>query len=533
MQGIIQEMENSPVCSGLLCATFLLLYLFVNTMTVPLHDDEQIFVTAGYMMRSVEIYRDFAIMQMPYLPILYDGLFRLFQADHLLLVGRLTSLFFSAANCVLLWLIVFRITRSYAVSHIATLIFGFSCFIQDIGVLAANYMMPMCATLFGVLFYERILGNPKFLLTKMYCLGLILAVATGSKLYYAAFFLPFLICSLIFPRQEKFSRKIARQATPLFVGFLVGLIPVIHYISHYTWAFLYNNFKYPIMELGGHGFGLGEHVGHRLGSLFGILLTNPSNLAFVAIFLLVLFKSIKSSGFLGVIRLRKNPLAMLSATSIVVGFLAAMTPAPTQVSHFAAGFPFVIVFLSCLIGAKPLWNWSITEKSVLAISILVMFGSASVVFFERLGTFRDPLSWTPLRAHAVGEKIKSELGSKSLRGKVATFSPLYAVEARLRIYPQFVTGPYAYRTDKALSAQQIDRIKAVSPMTLDLLFRKEKPAAIIVGQDRAMDASLEEYGKASGFSETDLGGFRLFSMNERVNGARKPEAEEVQPGRNP
>lgn len=529
MKDMLHRMEKSPLYHGLVCATFLLPYFFVNAMTLPLHDDEHMFVTAGYMMRSLEIYRDFAFVQMPYLPILYDGLFRLFQADYLLLVGRLSSLFFSVASCVVLWPIIFRITRSYALSHTATLIFGFSYFVQDISVLATNYMMPMFATLFAVLFYQYILANSDFRLTKMYCLGLILAFAAGSKLYYAAFFFPFFICSLIFPRQERSFPKVARQATPLVIGFVVGLIPIIHYTTHYPWAFWFNNFAYPIMELGRQGFGLGPHFGYRLGSLFDVLVTKPSNLAFLTIFVLILVKSLKESGFVGVSGLREDPVAMLSAMSIAIGLLIGITPLPTLVCYFAAGFPFAIIFLSCLIGRASVLKWSTMEKSVLAISILVMFGTASVLFFERLGTFRDTFFWTPIQTHVIAEKIKSQLGSKSLEGKVATFSPLYAVEAKLRIYPQFVSGACAYGIGDLLSAKQIEKIEAVSPLTLDLLFRKERPLAIITGRGRAIDGSLEEYGRANGFSETDLGALRLFSTSEPVNGKRNLGSIEVKP----
>ncbi len=521
MNDIVQNLENNPRAWGLICACILFLYFFVNTMTLPLNHNEQMYVTAGYMLRSAEIYRDFAFVQMPYLPILYDGLFRLFQADHLLLVARLSSLFFTVASCALLWLIVFRRTGSYAVSHISMLIFGFSCFIRDISAEASNYMMPMATTLLGVLVYQHILERPEFRLPKMYCLGLVLAIAAGSKLYYAALFLPFLICSSLFPRQESFYRKFTEQATPLVIGFVVGLIPIIHYFSHYPKALWFNNVKYHILNLGWYGFGLGPNIGYRITSSFDILVTYPSNLAFVVIFVLALTKSLKKGGFWGVSRLRDDPMAMLSVIAIVVGAFIAIATLPIHVHNFAPGFPFAVIFGCCLLHRQLLSDWSIKEKTIASISIMVIIGSASVALYERLGTFRQMDAWTPVQVHAVAENIRSELGSQSSEGKVATLSPLYAVEAKLKIYPQFSTGPFVFRIGNKVSSAEIETIKGVSSLTLDSLLKNERPLAIIVGQEPAIEASLTDYARANGFREAALGALRLFFAYPSFNDVKK------------
>lgn len=510
MNYFIRKIEDYPRATGSMCAGFLFLYFLVNTMTLPLDHNEHMYVTAGYMLGSMEIYRDFPFVQMPYLPILYDGLFRIFRADHLLLVGRLTSLFFTMASCALLWLIVFRRTRSYTVSHISVMIFGCSYFIQDISGEAANYMMPMAATLLAALYYQHILEKPELRLPKIYCLGLVLAVAAGAKLYYAALFFPFLICTSMFPRHESFSQKFIGQTAPLVIGFVVGLIPIIHYVSHYAWSFWFNNVKYHILNLQWRGFNLGPNIEYRVRSLLDILLTHPSNLAFVIIFALIMVKSVMAQGYFKKARLSDDPIAMLSAMSIVVGVLIGITPLPMFVYYFAAGFPFAVIFACCLIERPLLLNWSVGERSIAAVSIVVIIGSASVVFHERLGTFKSMNSWTPFQVHQVAKNIKSELGPQSSNGKVATLSPLYAVEAKLKIYPQFSTGPFVFRIGDQLTFKEIVSVKGVSPLTLEPLLKNERPSAIIAGEEPEIERALIDYGKANGFREANLGPIRLF-----------------------
>ena len=513
MNDIIRKIEDYPRATGSMCAGFLFLYFLVNTMTLPLDHNEHMYVTAGYLMRSMEIYRDFAFVQTPYLPILYDGLFRILRADHLLLVGRLTSLFFTIASCALLWLIVFRRTKSYAVSHISVMIFGCSYFIQDISGEAANYMMPMAAILLAALYYQHILEKPELRLPKMYCLGLILAVATGAKLYYSALFLPFLICTSMFPRRESFSQKFIGQTAPLVTGFVVGLIPMIHYVAHYAWSVWFNNVKYHILNLHWRGFNLGPNIEYRFSSLLDILLTHPSNLAFVVIFALILVKSFAASGYFKKNRLSDDPIAMLSAMSIVVGVFIGITPLPMFVYYFAAGFPFAVIFGCCLIERPLLLNWSVGEKSIAAVCIMLMIGSSSFVIYERLGAFRSMDSWTPFQVHQIAKNIKAELGSQFSNGNIATLSPLYAVEAKLKIYPQFSTGPFVFRIGNQLTSKEIVRVKGVSPLTLDSLLKNERPSAIIVGQEPDIEAALKDYGKENGFREADLGAIRLFVEN--------------------
>lgn len=522
MHDIIYKIDRNPLVTGLVCAGFLVFYLFLNAMTLPLDHNEHMYVTAGHLMKSNELYRDFAFLQMPYLPILYDAVFRVFQVDHLLLASRLCSLFFAIACCVAMWLIIYKETKNYAVSHLSTLIFGLSYFIQDISVEAANYMMPMCATLFAVLLYQDILENPELRLPKMYCLGLILALAAGTKLYYSAFFIPFLGCSAVYPLREDFSRKLIYQTAPLVVGFTVGLIPVIHYVSNYPEAFWFNNITYHFLNLQWRGFDPGLNIGYRIDSFLKVFLDYPSNLAFAGIVILIALNCLKASDSRKRIGYLDQPVTTLSFMLLIVGICVAITPLPIFMYYFAAAFPFAVIFGCCLLKRAPISCWSSFDKALVSVGILVMIGSASVTFSQRFGTFTRFGSWTPIQVHSVAHKIRSELGSQFGVGKMATLSPLYAVEAKLPIYPQFSTGPFVFRIGTLLSTHELDVVKGVSSQTLDRLFTKEPPAAIIVGNEPTIEASLEAHGKNNGSRETIFGSLTLFSTESQFSPIREP-----------
>lgn len=59
---LLQPILN-PLLGGLI-----LIGLFAYTMTHRLSHDEQMYITAGVLLKQYRLYQDFAYLQMPYLP---------------------------------------------------------------------------------------------------------------------------------------------------------------------------------------------------------------------------------------------------------------------------------------------------------------------------------------------------------------------------------------------------------------------------------------------------------------------------------
>ena len=57
-------------------------------------------------------------------------------------------------------------------------------------------------------------------------------------------------------------------------------------------------------------------------------------------------------------------------------------------------------------------------------------------------------------------KIKNEvIGKQNKHGKIATLSPLYAIEANLPIYHELATGPFLYRVGDLLRPEQRKQVQ--------------------------------------------------------------------------
>src|SRR3546814_265989 len=68
---------------------FAALGLFARMMAYPLRHDEQIYLPAGILFTSGDLYQDFSFNHLPNLPLLLGGIFALTGSSHYLLVGRI------------------------------------------------------------------------------------------------------------------------------------------------------------------------------------------------------------------------------------------------------------------------------------------------------------------------------------------------------------------------------------------------------------------------------------------------------------
>ena len=126
----------------------------------------------------------------------------------------------------------------------------------------------------------------------------------------------------------------------------------------------------------------------------------------------------------------------------------------------------------------------------------------------------DRGAWSGVSVQRVAASVRQalEAAGADAAGKVATLSPLYAIEANLPIYPQLATGPFLFRVSDLLTAEQRQRFVAVSPQTLSDLLDADPPAAILVGFEGDLDATLRAYALDHDYRRQDnmAGGAELY-----------------------
>jgi hypothetical protein len=114
-------------------------------------------------------------------------------------------------------------------------------------------------------------------------------------------------------------------------------------------------------------------------------------------------------------------------------------------------------------------------------------------------------NWIPIRIHDTAYAVRDKLQKAGvpLTGRVATVSPLYAVEANLPIYPELATGHFLFRVGDLLSEGERARYVSTSRETVTALLAQRPPAAIIVGFSGNLEKPLVKYGEANGFQKIE------------------------------
>src|SRR6185369_10049608 len=92
-----------------------------------------------------------------------------------------------------------------------------------------------------------------------------------------------------------------------------------------------------------------------------------------------------------------------------------------------------------------------------------------------------PERWFAVRMHAMAMQMREHVHN----GKVLTLAPAWPIEAGLRIYPEFATGPFAWRSAHHLAAEKRREFRMVGPDDLADFLQSDPPAAILTGFETA------------------------------------------------
>ena len=72
---------------------------------------------------------------------------------------------------------------------------------------------------------------------------------------------------------------------------------------------------------------------------------------------------------------------------------------------------------------------------------------------------------------------------RSIHGPILTLAPIGVLEVGGRIYPEFASGPFAWRGAHLLAADKRRRVGLVAPDDLEELLRERPPGGILTGVD--------------------------------------------------
>jgi hypothetical protein len=484
---------------------------FSNIMNSPVDHNEHMYISAGVLAKENILYKDFAFLQMPYLPIVYGALYKITGTTHYLLTGRLASFFFMVSSTLLVYLISYKLTRSLFTSAFMVLFFVLNEVIIISMQESSNYIMPIAFSLLGFYLFITSVFEERIKSPGVFLSGLSLAVATGTRLYYATILVPFLIVSLIYPASVGLEKRFKKVFLPLTAGVVAGLLPVFYYILKHPDLFVFYNYGYhKINALWIEVAGLVSGMSAPSKVLFGwrMFLDLPGN---IVVFIALTFVFFAAAGGL---EFKKDSLkgllgmeGFLAALLVLFSTITYFVPSPLRVQYAALLVPFAIVLTCCLYGKVSEENrqW---VKILFVCLLVVSVSSGRVGLFKYLDRMFDTEDWVGVKIHGTSLEIRENIGN----GKVATLSPLFAVEAGLPIYKELATGPFLYRVGDLIPVDKRAHYGVTSPASLAAMLDRDPPGAILVGFEGGLDMPFERYAAENGYVELggDYLGGRLF-----------------------
>jgi len=489
---------------------------FARIMT-SLNHNEHMYICAGVLTaQGQSLYRDFAYLQAPYLPMAYGIVFNMLKIDSFyLLTGKWISFLLLCMSATAIFWGARRVVRDINFALGVAALFMLNTTVIDPATEVSNYILPLGATLLAFYIFIVSFGSsikPGGLVLA----GLMLAAAAGAKLTYAPIIIPFIIITICCPVQKKSSpvcmrHRLAGAMFPLVAGMAIGLIPFFAFLYSDPARFLFNNLGY-------------HHINAQWRLITGYEgpMALHARLAYAAEILsrtenLILVLPIMLGCGCAVNRLRKNknthegisPGACLALLLLLTGLASAIAPAPSFPQYYA--LPVSCLFLLLLY----------TTPALSAIHPVLRRGFFLVLLLATLAYNGPPLHasiaklphrnrWAGLFVHDTAGFISHILRVKTpaAQGRIATLSPLFAVEANLPVYPELSTGPFLYRVGDLLAPADRSRFIGTSPMRLNDLLDREAPWAILVGFEGELDAPLIAYARKHGYRAVTVPAFK-------------------------
>lgn len=488
-----------------------LLQLGLNMRRGLNHDEHQFVASAALIARDALLpYRDFPYFHVPLLSLLYALLIQ--SWDRLLLVARLVSVIMAWLTLWLIFAAGFRrrlapsLRERGTFAALGTLwLASLPLFVYTSG-RAWNHDLAVLLLLLAFFVHSDTLierRSPWWLGAS----GLLIGMAATTRLSFALVALPFALVIWLYPVYTLGRRWRATMA--FMVGAALGALPAIALFAADPAAFLFGNVEYVRLNTEYYraaGATTAMTLWGKVSYLLELLVFQPADGLAVLVLIVAVIPLVRPlTRRLPFVRHGAPPtpkeeslfrlaFALLLLLFTLVGAFAAT---PSQPQYFYALFPLVILSIIYALTAWPM------HMRMAGLRIFIIASVASVIlavpaYVPGLAVVFTPARWVPNKLHEQGRWAMNLIGD----GPVLTLSPIPVLEGGAAIYPEFATGPFAWRIAPLVDAATRPELHLVAPSDLAGFLDDDMPAAILVGLDN--DDALEErplvdYARAQGF----------------------------------
>jgi hypothetical protein len=191
--------------------------------------------------------------------------------------------------------------------------------------------------------------------------------------------------------------------------------------------------------------------------------------------------------------------AILPGTAALALFIGALIPTPTWLQYFYA--PYALAVFAVVYGAACLsvgrWRYP-AAVALLAVAV--------VCIFRAWPSYRDLVGSLSLSDSTTAQVSRAALDIHNSvpQGTIVTLAPLYGLEARLEIYPDLASGPFAPRVAPLLPANAKTSQDIPSIADLVAAMQANPPAAVLVGTEGALEDPLAQFAAQHGYRKIAL-----------------------------
>lgn len=495
--------QNGPVWNLATIAGFAALAVAIigiagRVLAYPLNRDENMFVSVASQLGNGDLYRDLGYNHLPNLAYLLGAVYSLTGTEHFLLTGRIVIVASWIATIFALWLIVGRMRLGIEVFFAAAaLLVGNVVLLGPSGMLVSNNFLPILGIFLAFYFLLRGLDDRAPGTGSAFLAGVLVSLTIGLKANYIMLAPFFALATLLAPTGASLGQRIVRGLLPLAAGGVIGGLPALVHIALDPEGFFAHTLRYftelqpaywrdaeaPKTVSIADKILLAEEVWMSGAVLLSILASAALGLA-----------AVMQAGLRTMFDWRLLMLFGLLACSAVVSFV----PTPSFPQYFVPPVPFLILLVIVLAGKVRRDDGGILLSLFLAVGVLGFATGASRVM-QGVLAFRDPGDWEAL---AMNREVRKAGGAQGLApgGRVATFTPVLALEGGYAIYPEFAAGQFVYRVAPYISAADRPLYRTTSPSELAAFLDRHPPAGIIVNRGEPMEEALAQYARSRGFA---------------------------------
>lgn len=488
-------MPPLPWRAFVVCFVIALPFVFGLSMTDGLSHDENQHIAAGALVAREGLlpYRDFPHFHTPYLAFVYSGLFQL--TDHLLLAGRLFSTLCATVAVGLVGAATAHAFRAHPprrvwLAAVGAVVLALTArvFIHTTGH-AWNHEPPLLASLAAFLLLVSGIANAGAI--RLLGAGVLLGLAIGLRLTCAPLIAPFGLAVLLLG-PAGVARRMALAAW--FSGGVLLALGGVAWLAvlapGQTW---FGNFEFAKVNVL-YRFSTGEPRTMTLPTKLRFLFKNIAvrDFGLVVAFLAPLAAGVHQR-FTAHRRLPLELVVLLWCVPFLL--LGSFAPSPLFEQYF---YPFVFFFIlggAYALAAIPAAARWLVPVTVLAVAGVLYSLVRGVAGYRELTEISRPAQWTPLEIHDEAAALRS----LPPHARVLTLEPIPVLEAGRRIYPEFGTGPFAWRIGPYVDPARVAILKIPTPDTLLSLLAAEPPAALLLGAEDKGEQLLKSYAKAHGY----------------------------------